>query len=67
MKFIIEKLPHPEHSGDWHDAPLRWIARATDVIFTQKFSTKRHAEIWRRCVRQSGGDWKRASDAYMAS
>lgn len=48
-KFVIEKLQHPEHSGDWHDKPLKWVALcAADSAFTQKFSTRKDAELWAR-------------------
>lgn len=51
-KITIEKLPNPEHSGDWHDAPLRWIVKGPGTE-TQKFATKAHATLYRRCRRQS--------------
>lgn len=51
--FEIEKLPSPEHSGDWHDKPLRWIARCADRVFTQKFSTKRDAMLWASVARKA--------------
>lgn len=55
IKFTIEKLPRPERVGDWHDKPIRWVARAAgEGGWTQKFSTKRDAMLWRKCVRASG-------------
>lgn len=45
--ITIERLPRPEHQGDWHDKPLRWIATVKGSV--QKFSTKREAITWARC------------------
>ena len=72
LKFVIEKLPRPEQHGDWHDKPLRWIAKTADPVFVQKFSTKKDAELWRKCVRQSEGNfpqslWQAAMTAYLAA
>lgn len=53
-KFVIEKLPRPEHHGDWHDKPLKWVAKCpADPVFTQKFSTREDAELFVRCVRRT--------------
>jgi hypothetical protein len=43
MKFLITKLDHPEHCGDWHDRPLKWKVSGPEV---QKFSTKKEAQTW---------------------
>ena len=44
MKATIERLPRPEHQGDWHDRPLRWVVRfGTEA---QKFATKRDAGLY---------------------
>lgn len=46
--YTIELLPHLERCGDWHDKPLKWIARFEDSIFTQKAHTKKEAIEWAR-------------------
>lgn len=53
IEFTIEKLAHPEHCGDWHDKPVKWVARTTEPGYTQKFSTRKDAELWARCCRRA--------------
>jgi hypothetical protein len=53
IRFQIEKLPYLVFAGDWHDKPLKWVARATEAGFTQQFSTKKDAAGWAACVRRS--------------
>lgn len=50
MQLTVSKLPRPEHCGDWHDRPLRWIVTGAEI---QKFSTKRDAQQWAKCRRGS--------------
>jgi hypothetical protein len=65
LQFTIERLEHAEQSGDWHDKPLRWIARCVqDWVYTQKFSTRKEAEFWRKCVR-SVSDFHAASRLFQ--
>ena len=52
-KLTVRKLERPEHSGDWHDKPLRWIAECVDKVFTQKFSTRKDAELWASVARRA--------------
>lgn len=67
-KLTVRKLERPEHSGDWHDKPLRWIAEcANNPLFTQKFSTKKDAMLWVGVARSvldyktAFGEWMRKS------
>jgi hypothetical protein len=54
-KISIEKLPSPEHSGDWHDKPLKWqVFVANKPEFRQKFSTLRDCRLYARLVRTLG-------------
>jgi hypothetical protein len=62
MKIIIEKLPHQERSGDWHDKPLRWRV-AGPGSEAQKFSTKKEARSY-KSIRQSSTEDKIAIRAY---
>lgn len=65
-KFTIERLPSLEHYGDWHDKPAKWIARCpTDQAFTQKFSTKRDAGLWRK-VANRAETFNQACELYCA-
>lgn len=50
--LVIEKLERPEHAGDWHDAPLRWVVKGP-LDETQKFSTKEEATVYARIRRRS--------------
>ena len=51
-QFTVERLPRPEHYGDWHDKPCRWVAKCeSDPCFTQKFSTKKNAITWARIAK----------------
>lgn len=53
LTFAIIPLAKPEHWGDWHDNPLKWIALTSNAGFSQKFSTKKDAEFWAHCVNSS--------------
>lgn len=54
VEVRVEKLPHPEHCGDWHDKPVRWNVICGSK--NQKFSTKKDAETYARLWRRNGGD-----------
>ena len=54
--LTVSKLPHAEHSGDWHDKPLRWIV--SDGIECQKFSTKTAALNFASRWRKSATMWE---------
>jgi hypothetical protein len=45
--ITVSKLEHPEHAGDWHDKPLRWIVNGPDTE-CQKFQTKKNALLYKR-------------------
>jgi len=62
MRSTIERLPHPEHHGDWHDKPVRWAVRTGTEL--QKFSTKKDALLYRRCRREAGSE-AAATRAYV--
>lgn len=59
--FLIERLQSPEHSGDWHDKPLRWKVNGPEV---QKFATKRDAKLWARF--RSKMSFNEAMTTYLA-
>ena len=63
--LTVERLPHPEQHGDWHDRPTRWIARSSDPLFTQKFSTKAEATAWKR-VASRAATFNEASAQWQA-
>lgn len=47
MPCVVEKLPRPEPSGDWHDPPLKWkVVGPGDEV--QKFSRKADADMYAR-------------------
>jgi hypothetical protein len=48
----IERLETPEHAGDWHDKPLRWIVKGPREE-AQKFSTAKDASVYARIRRHS--------------
>ena len=50
MKLLITRLERPEHAGDWHDRPLKWVVTGAE---TQKFSTKKDAEGYAVCRRRA--------------
>lgn len=66
INFLVARLEHLERSGDWHDKPLKWIAASGEHIFTQKFSTRKEAELWVRVSRRAG-DFKTAMSAFLAA
>lgn len=45
MTTITPIIP-PEHSGDWHDKPLKWQVNGLPEV--QKFPTKKDARMWIR-------------------
>lgn len=61
----IEKLETPEHEGDWHDKPLRWIVLGPGNE-AQKFITKKDAALWARIRRSSVSDLE-AFKRYVAT
>ncbi len=62
-KLLIEPLPSPEHAGDWHDAPLKWIVRGPGAE-VQKFSRKVDAALYRR-LRRAAPDFNSACNAFV--
>lgn len=65
IKFSIERLPYAEQSGDWHDKPVRWTARTETPFLTQKFPTRKEAELWARLCRKHG-NFSDACHAFIA-
>jgi hypothetical protein len=63
MKIKIEKLDRPEHSGDWHDKPLRWRVVGPGAEL-QKFSTKSEATLYKR-LRRKAKTFAEATQAYI--
>ena len=63
--FRIEKLETPEHDGDWHDKPLRWIVLGPREE-AQKFTTKKDAALWAR-IRRSSASFNEATNRYVAA
>lgn len=63
--ITITKLPSPEHSGDWHDKPLNWLASGPDKE-AQKFSTKKDALHYAR-IRHACGTQAEAISAFAKS
>ena len=55
MKLTITKLPCPEHHGDWHDKPLKWIVQGPGEE-CQKFAnhkdSSRYSGIRRKSLNQ---------------
>jgi hypothetical protein len=52
MNIIIEKLPHPERHGDWHDPLIKWAVRGPGAE-VQKFSTLKEANSYSVCRRHA--------------
>lgn len=65
LRFQVSRLSSPEHYGDWHDKPVKWVAACGDARFTQKFATRRDADFWARACRRTG-DFQAAMSAYLA-
>jgi hypothetical protein len=63
--FRIEKLETPEHDGDWHDKPLRWIVLGP-ANEAQKFTTKKEAALYAR-VRRSSASQLEAISRYAVT
>lgn len=59
MKLTITRLERPEHCGDWHDKPLRWVVTGAEI---QKFSTKKDAMLWARS-RRKAASFKMTADS----
>ena len=60
MKIVITKLDRPEHYGDWHDKPLKWLVKVSFDIGdteTQKFTTKKEAKLYASIRRKSSTAW----------
>jgi hypothetical protein len=60
----IEKLPHLEYAGDWHDKPFKYIVK-TPYDCNQKFSTKKEALLWMRLIWKNKGDFKKTFREWM--
>ena len=63
--IIITKLVQPEHSGDWHDKPLRYAVFGPGAE-VQKFCTKKDAESYRR-IRRKSSSFHEASRKWCAT
>ena len=61
--ITITKLSSPVHSGDWHDAPLKWSVNGP-LTERQLFATKRDATIYKR-LRRSAQSVQAATRAYI--
>jgi len=62
--ITITKLSSPVHSGDWHDAPLKWAVLGP-LTERQLFATKRDATIYKRLRKNAQNDFE-ATRAYIA-
>jgi len=63
IKITITKLQHAIHSGDWHDAPLKWAVLGP-LTERQLFATKRDATIYKRLRRSAQND-QQAQRAFL--
>lgn len=61
----IERLPCEEHSGDWHDKPLRWLV-VGPFNERSKFSTLASARKYKSLRKRVRSAWQ-ASIAYLNS
>jgi hypothetical protein len=61
--ITIEKLERPEHGGDWHDKPIRWIVKGPSDE-AQKFSTKKDATLYAK-IRRASNSFREASHKYI--
>lgn len=51
VQIKVLRLVCPEHSGDWHDKPLKWkVAGPGDEV--QKFLTRKDADQYARLRRK---------------
>lgn len=62
-RLIVEPLPSPEHAGDWHDAPLKWIVRGPGAEI-QKFSRKVDARQY-ASIRRKSPSFNAACSAFV--
>lgn len=51
-KVKVSKLERPYHSGDWHDAPLKWTVQGPGAE-VQDFSRKADAEEYAKLRRRN--------------
>jgi hypothetical protein len=63
MKITIAKLPSPEHSGDWHDKPLKWQVSGPGSEL-QKFTTQKEAKRYAK-IRRHSRDFNEASSIFV--
>lgn len=61
MTTITPIIP-PEHSGDWHDKPLKWQVNGLPEV--QKFCTKKDAQAWIR-IRKKVSSFNEASVLWL--
>jgi hypothetical protein len=61
----VQALPSPEHHGDWHDKPLKWIVLGPSKE-AQKFATRKEAELYAR-IRRKSPNFNHASRAFAQS
>lgn len=57
MKVTVSRLPSSIGSGDWHDRPLRWMAKGPGRE-VQHFSTRKEADAYARIRRASGSEFE---------
>jgi hypothetical protein len=64
-KILVSRLERTEHSGDWHDSPLKWqvVGPGTEV---QKFFTKKNALLYAK-IRRNSKDFNEACRKYSES
>lgn len=64
-RIKVTRMEQPEHSGDWHDKPLKWRVDgpANEV---QKFQTRKNAEQY-ATIRRHSADFNEAHRAYVGT
>lgn len=60
----VIKLDRPIQCGDWHDKPLRWEVASENQANIQRFSNRKHAELFARFWRNA--DFIGAMNQYAA-
>ena len=48
----VARMGHIEHHGDWHDKPCKWEVIGPNTE-RQVFSTRKDAELYAKCRRNS--------------
>ena len=66
MNIVAEKLDSPIHAGDWHDPALRWVVKGPNDE-KQHFTTKRDANLYKKCRVNSENQSNAIRAAYMAA